>query len=603
MAINSGRAKIIEPSELENEKEDKKKNDDIPTDARGICGFVYDTWRKWSEERNSKELVWLECERAYLSKHSPNQNTARWKSKAFVPVSFNAVENIHSQIMAGLFPSQDFFDVTPVQEGFDARASAVRSLLAHQLSESNFRDNFSAFLKQLITIGNSAAMVDWVVDRSGKSVISECSRFTPLDMKYFHVDPFCSDPQRGNKMRRYWLTEDEAESLGWFVQEGIEEAAETSSAGGTIEGNEDANRRTAAQEADLTSGIDRDRGPLDIFELWGTFEYNGERFENYVVSVANGKLLRMLPSPYLDGRDPFIFCRYANVAGEAYGIGALEPALPLQYLINTFTNQKVDELSVIINGMFKYVDDGVIDVDNLISEPSALFEVGDINNLQRISPDTSVTMAYTEISDLERKFEEATGAIKLVAGGTPNMARTATEVMALTQSGNSRFAEQVANIESTGVTPALRKYIGNAKQFMKKAVSVRILGEAEPAWIEVSPQDVSHEYTIRAGGSRLVGMRELRMRNLMQYIQIIGQIAPIAQRMDWDKLDRRIWRELGFDDSQSMLKPEQLVNAGMGAPQGAPPQGTPTNGQNPAVDQMMMGMMGGMPGGGKGGLQ
>jgi len=572
-------------------------------EVRGITGLVYEMWTRWAEERISKEKVWLQCEKAYLSKFDVSQGTPKWKSRAFVPASFSAVENIHSQIMSGLFPNERFFDVYPMEDGYDVRAEAAKELLYQQVYASDFRTNVSQFLKQLIIIGNSAAIVDWSDEYSGEDKIFSGSRFKTLDMKYFHVDPFASDPQTANKMRKYWLTYEEAEALDIFDDDALKLLKGAPSNGGISSAQEDANHIATAQAADMTTGVDEKRGGLEITELWGSFEHDGERYDNYVCSVANGVLLRLQPSPYEHGRDPFIFARFSVVAGEAYGIGALEPALPLQYLINSFTNQKVDELSIIINGMYKFKDDGVIDIDNLVSEPGAMFEVADMDNLQGIAPTSAVSLAYQEIGDLERKFEEATGAIKLVAGGAPDGARTATEVMALTQSGNSRFNEILAQVEASVIRPALRMYLSNAAQFMSEEQSIKILGADEDneevaAWTSIHPDDIQGRYDIKPGGSRLVAMREFRLKNLMTYLQTVGQVEALAPRLDWSKINKRIMRELGFDGDDDFLKPEQPQ--AMAAPQPTQPQQAQPQSaaaMNPQLEQMMAGQEGGVPDG------
>jgi len=571
---------------------DDKNNKHHPEGIeRSAPMFVMELWSDWANERITKEATWVECEKAYLSKHTAANNQAKWKSKAFVPVSYNAVENIHAQLMSGLFPNaNDFFDVVELEEEYALRAGVVKEMLAHQLNQSEFRAEFAHFVKQLITIGNSAAIVDWHDDNAG----FHSSRFATLDMKYFHVDPYASDPTNANKIRRYWMTFAEASASGMFDDEALEDVRNAASRG--ADSQEDANRTAAAQASELTQGIDPHRGNIEITELWGTFEIDGTIYENHVVSIGNkSEVLRFEKSPYLHGKDPFIFTRYSVVAGEVYGIGALEPALPLQYLINTFTNQKVDELSIIINGMFKFKDDGVIDIDNLIAEPGACFEVGDMDNLQPIQPGGAVSLAYNEIADLERKFEEATGALKLVAGGAQGAGdrTTATEVMALTQSGNARFNETLAHIENTALSKALRKYVSNAAQFMKRNFVIKAVGADDAkTWLSISKDDLQGQYAIKMGGSKLVGVRELRLRNIMQYAQTIGGIEELKARMDWEKFDKKLWRELGFDNDMSMLKPAEDVQppadmVAMMQQQGGQPQQPD---MNPQMAQVMGGV-------------
>jgi len=597
--MRENRAKILPEKESSDTHLSNAKATLEQYKVRGITGKVYEMWTRWAAERISKEKVWLQCEKAYLSKFDVTQGTPKWKSRAFVPASFSAVENIHSQIMSGLFPNERFFDVHPMDDGFELRAAAAKELLYQQVYASDFRTNVSHFLKQLITIGNSAAIVDWSEEYSGDEQIFSGSRFKTLDMKYFHVDPFASDPHTANKLRKYWLTYEEAEALEIFDTDALKLLKGSAGNGGVSASQEDANHIATAQAADMTTGVDTNRGALEVTELWGSFEHDGEVYNNFVCSVANGVLLRLQPSPYEHGRDPFIFARYSVVAGEAYGIGALEPALPLQYLINSFTNQKVDELSIIINGMFKFKDDGVIDIDNLVAEPGALFEVADMDNFQPVTPASAVSLAYQEIGDLERKFEEATGAIKLVSGGAPDGARTATEVMALTQSGNSRFNEILAQVETSVIRTSLRMYLSNAAQFMSEEQSIKILGQDDAdeidAWQSIHPDDLRGRYDIKPGGSRLVAMREFRLKNLMTYLQTVGQVQALAPRLDWAKINKRIMRELGFDDDDEFMKPEQAVQQ----PQPQQAQGgAPTPAQaNPLAEQMMAGQEAGVPDG------
>lgn len=524
------------------------------------AAYVMSTYDEWAVERRAIEEKWLYCEKAYRSVYDPNPEDDKWKSRRFVPVSHVAVENIHAQLMNGLFPNVDsFFTVQPADEEYEERADVVREVLRNHLSRSAFREGFSIFLKQLIVLGTSAAMVDW-------DAATQTSRFIPLDMFYFHVDPYAGDPRFANKMRRYWMTEAEALASGAFDPDAVHRAAQGAQQKGAITTTSDSLAASRARFFGRTQGIDPHRGELEMTELWGTFEVEGVTYENHVITVANGEIVRFEPSPYGELRDPFVFTRYTSVPGEVYGIGALEPALPLQDLINVFTNQKVDELSLIINGVYKYVDDGVFD-EQPVAEPGALIKVGDINNLQPLVHPSTVSLAYTEIADLERKFQEATGAIKLVVGGAESglgSRATATEVMALTQSGSSRFNELLARVEANGLGPALHRYLRNAAMFMERPMAVRIFGDDEDdlgEWVAVSREDMDGDYTIELGGSKLVGVRDMRLQNIMRYLQTIGSIPQIAQRLDWEALNKRIWQELGFDTDAVPLLPEQPEQA------------------------------------------
>ncbi|MGD9581784.1 MAG: hypothetical protein AB7V50_10460, partial [Vampirovibrionia bacterium] len=133
------------------------------SDSEKVVNFVVDKFNLFKEHRFNREEKWKECIDAFNNKHSCNiDNIDKFNSKVYIPLCYEAVTNIHSNIKRALFPTDSsFFNVEAKNISSRPKTNLVKSLLLDQLDDMNFITKFGEFIKQLVVIGNSAAVVNW----------------------------------------------------------------------------------------------------------------------------------------------------------------------------------------------------------------------------------------------------------------------------------------------------------------------------------------------------------------------------------------------------------------------------------------------------------
>lgn len=141
-----------------------------------VVSYVVGRWDDMKTARSGKERLWSECVDMYLSRFSPE--VARWlrnnqKSARFVGLPWDAVETVYAQVMAQLFPGDQWLKFRPSEPGNlspdDNAALAMQRLCYQQHRQSAFYREFGlGVVKQAIILGSapftSSWDIEWTVD-------------------------------------------------------------------------------------------------------------------------------------------------------------------------------------------------------------------------------------------------------------------------------------------------------------------------------------------------------------------------------------------------------------------------------------------------------
>lgn len=140
--------------------------------ARGIEGkivdYVVQTQRELRDSRTLRESVWMQCLEAYLSTfNNVWRDRARQdkRSARYVALTFDAVENLTTQIVNMIMPSSDWFHVEPGRRGGfddidDQCAGRVKSFLEYQHEQMKLKIELRTMVKWLVLCGNSVFSMD-----------------------------------------------------------------------------------------------------------------------------------------------------------------------------------------------------------------------------------------------------------------------------------------------------------------------------------------------------------------------------------------------------------------------------------------------------------
>ena len=219
---------------------------------------------------------------------------------------------------------------------------------------------------------------------------------------------------------------------------------------------------------------DPTRKPVEILEFWTD--------DGRLITMANRKaLLRVSENPYDHGQKPFVRIVDQLVEGEFWGIGEIEPLEGLQDELNAITNQRIDNLRLILNRMFGVNETAIADMDELESRPGGIVRItGDRMPSEVIYPIefSDVTgSAYEETREILDLGERVSATSAYQTGvSSDTLADTATGTAIIQEQGATRYALKTTLMEMMGLKDLGRQYGSMIQQFTTEERVVRILG-------------------------------------------------------------------------------------------------------------------------------
>ena len=136
---------------------------------RRIVDYVCDQYKDLRSDRSDMEDTWLECMEAYLSKFNKSWTTEaanKKRSKRYLALTWDAVENNVAQFEAMVFPNNDWFRLEPgriggFNEKDDRSAPSVQHMMKWQHRMAHYHRQFIMLLKWLNIVGNASWTQTW----------------------------------------------------------------------------------------------------------------------------------------------------------------------------------------------------------------------------------------------------------------------------------------------------------------------------------------------------------------------------------------------------------------------------------------------------------
>ena len=321
---------------------------------------------------------------------------------------------------------------------------------------------------------------------------------------------------------------------------------------------------------------EQEKDLFPLLELWT---------DDFCVTVmgeeAEGLLLRAQRNPYGHGEKPFVRIVDHIVPHEFWGVGGLEPIEGQQDAINAIWNSRIDNVKLAINKMFAVVMDYMVDPNDLVVRPGGVVRMREglplRDAFQEIDMGEITGSAYTEVQELERETEKATGVSPYQTGqDSPAYNRTATGVALISEQGNTRFSFKVSLAEHTGYKRLVRQYASLLQQFVPPDLVIRIKGTPETqlvpdpmtgmptpfqdptgGWTMVTPDSISgrFDFDIEAESSaQTVSVRREQTLSMAAQLMQDPWIRPRKIREDLLKeFGRKNPEEYLFSDQEMMM--------------------------------------------------
>jgi hypothetical protein len=159
------------------------------------------------------------------------------------------------------------------------------------------------------------------------------------------------------------------------------------------------------------------------------------------------------------GSNPFIVYRWSKCAGEVYGRGPLQLALPAIKTANLVIELILENAQMAISGMYQVEDDGVINVDNIQLIPGTIIPkaVGS-SGLTPVQPAGNFQVSDLVVKDMRANIKKALYNDML---GQPNQKTpmSATEVAERMADLSRQIGAAFGRLQAELVTPVLQRVV------------------------------------------------------------------------------------------------------------------------------------------------
>ena len=542
-----------------------------------LIGKEFKQWESW---RRPWEYLWNECYKLYLNIAEMYKTPTR--ARVFIPAVFQVIEAAVPKLMTLVFGTDDFFDVRATDPAQQPIAEVIKQLLKYQLMRADFFLKFMDFVKQILMYGTSYFYVYWKVVRKWvwkrtpirgpktflgitinqnailgwkEEKVYEATERRPeievLDVLDVYPDPECRTEKDACAIWvRSWMTLDEVKEMGAGNYPVFDPTNVMRIQNGTVDTYQESRQVRNSMRGVSTGYVDKDQ--VEILTRWGLCDLDGDGIrEETLIVIANRKyLLRAMPNPFHHQRRPIIRAVLFPVPLEWFGIGLIEPIIPLQHELNTIRRQRLDNVNIIINRMWKVNSFADIDLETLVSSPSGIILTDDMNAVESLDTPNVTADAYNEAAAIQNDIENTTTPKSLQ--GTPEsgrLGRTASGAQLIIGQALEKFGTAAKMIEESAIKRVLRMCFELDLQFIDTEEDMepyeKLFGE-----LVITPDMLHADVVFQMKGiSEMIG----KEGQINQITSFMGVFGPVLAPESVDSLMKMMWRLMGFDPDEVQL--------------------------------------------------
>jgi hypothetical protein len=490
-----------------------------------VGGFVLAAKNHFENQRRNAgyEAVWRLAENSYFNR---GDDFYGGLSKVRIPFLHNKVETIVPKIDKALFPADgrwmEGVADNPEDDIQVTSAESAAALLRDQLRDAGIRTKYSGMTRSMCVYGTVWAKTKWehILKKkygrvNGERVTQWVSLFDGPDTYSPDIWDVYADIKDENldglvierivkDYQELWDSREregeDGETIG--VYRNVEQLREVKN----IKAHDD----SSILNSESTKGLAlHEYGPhehkLITYECWGPMPlwfFTGseedkknklvtEGFITIAVSGEKSSPTTMLikDNPLDHQEKPYQRGRYIRVDGRLYGIGMMEPNVPMEAELNTLRNQLMDMRTFNLRPKWLLDTSARINHASLKDLAEQIIETSDINGLQPLRPNDFSASALANEQSIKSDLAETTGGSPLTAGfaGGNSIERTSIGVTTLASSALDRFDLVVTNFIEEVIRKQLKQMWALNQQFLPEGREVQVLGKP---MIRVSPNEL-----------------------------------------------------------------------------------------------------------------
>ena len=546
--------------------------------------------------RRLYEVLWWNIYSLYMSGNRTTITPTR--SKIFIPIAFQLIEIATPKLISFLSNNDTIFDVEPDDVKDQAVADNIQKLISDQLSKNKFGDTYETFVKQLLLYGTSYFYVDykvkwdWVWERVAKKtttvdefginhekidyVNQKTYKITERRPNIAWIDILDVFPQQdhakvedqypGICIRRF-MDQKEFARMCDGPQPYFTNKEQVLATGMTNKFQQSRQFRKVARGEVAT----RTSTDIELLEWWMKYDLDGDGIdEECQIIIANRQIVvRAVPNPYYHQKRPLIKVCFCKVPGEWYGIGLIEPVISLINQLTTVRRQRLDNITLILNRMWKVKSSTDIDPTKLIATPNGIILVDNMDDVMPLEVSDVTQSAYQDCNQILNDIFSAT-VPQALTGSIDDMKGTGSigvgAVRANISQALEKFATAAKAIEDEGIKEILNMCYSLDLQYLNTDEIIRAFyGKLFPDPSVATPEMIRASVSFRMTVLSEMVNTDVKVAQAQAFFTLANQqFTPDTNQ----RILRQIWGLMGNDEDDISVNGAAVLNPGGAIPIG-----------------------------------
>jgi len=442
-----------------------------------------------------KFVKWYQLYRGVQSDRS-----YRGRADLFIPEPYTNIESVHARVI------RSFGGLKANPQGPEDLKGArfVENLLDWQTRVYNFKQSFKDADKDRHIYGTSILKTGWKFDEH-----SDHPTIEVVDPAHYFFDPETTSQQNARyEIHRSYATIKGLRSNPNYDQKEIDKLERTigknRSRKSAISDDSFENRRKTA--TGVGKPYTRD-GQIEVLEYWGLYKGKGDKEEKeYLIVLADrNHILRKEENPFsnlfpeVEDENlarPFVIMKDTDVPHEYYGVGMIEPCEKLFQELNDTRNQRMDNVTLIVDPMYEVLEAADIDHNQLVSRAGGIVESAVPNGVRAIPRGDVTQSAYAEEQIIKQDIQKTLGIPDVASGSLGNaQGEAAATILSLQESANIRFDVQISSF-ADAVRQCYHRILTYNQQWLDKKVTTRLDTENGPEFNKIDKKSIAGKFDL-----------------------------------------------------------------------------------------------------------
>jgi hypothetical protein len=539
-----------------------KKDDEL------IIDKVVKDFNRAEDMVEQRKSTWENNYRLYKSKIEAKKKKVG-RANLFIPYIWPIVEQLKARASQALFDKKPYVSYAGVGPEDVDGAKLMEELVSFQLEERiNIPYKFLHVFNSVFIYGTAIALYQWKLEekkvkkaepilfmgmKMGERVVEDTiTTYDDPDIEIIPIDEFYPDPE------------------GWDIPSCAFVCTRVYRDKAYLEAKEKEGIYKLPDAINSDDGwdsvIDFRDNVNDIKNLYTSDRQKKHEIISYytddeIIVVLNRKhVIRKEENPLYAKEKPFKRIVSIPLEKEFYGMSIVEILADLQEELNSTRNQRIDNVSLILNKVFKKRRAADIDDTDLISKPGHVIEMDDINSDLGVIDFPDVTSsAYQEEQIIKNDMQYISAVSEFSRGATPQRRETATTVTTIQEAANVLFNYTIGVIDRTGLLALADAIKKLNQQYMTQEKTLRLWDNAQGQYkyITATPDRIVGSYDVVSVNPKMEAQanKEVRRGQLLEMMDKFSS-NPITQPLlNIPELMRAIMKEYDIKDYEKVINP------------------------------------------------